>query len=242
MSRLDDGIEKFRVFGVFALLLYVLVFLPLWGIGVFEWKLFHSPARLVNKQVELCVADRNTEMQLFEPRYTMQQIFGSNESEVMKKIIVNEIKEGLKISAAGFKALSFNERERLIETWDNRPYWWEEIPEFTEGMSEEEKQTFREFRELEIERRSETADIYLNMVNEEIAENEKINEANQRIAEANELAREKDALWNGLSVELRTETCLPKISEQMKALNIFSRVDRHIEQFEKNLSLIQVTR
>jgi hypothetical protein len=238
MSRLDDGIEKFGVFGVFALLLYVLVFLPLWGIGVFEWKLFHSPARLVNKQVELCVADRNTEMQLFEPRYTMQQIFGSNESEVMKQIIINEIKKGLEISDAGFKALSLNEQERLIETWDNRPYFWEEIPDFTE----EAKQVFRESREFQIERRSETAEIYLNMVNEEIAENEKINEANQRIAEANELAREKDALWNGLSVELRTETCLPKISEQMKALNIFSRVDRHIEHFEKNLSLIQVTR
>lgn len=238
MSRLDDGIEKFRVFGVFALLLYVLVFLPLWGLGVFEWKLFHSSARLVNKQVELCVADRNTEMQLFEPRYTMQQIFGSNESEVMKQIIINEIKKGLEISDAGFKALSLNEQERLIETWDNRPYFWEEIPDFTE----EAKQVFRESREFQIERRSETAEIYLNMVNEEIAENEKINEANQRLAEANELAREKDALWNGLSVELRTETCLPKISEQMKALNIFSRVDRHIEQFEKNLSLIQVTR
>lgn len=235
-------IGKFAGFGVFALLQCVFVFLPLWGLGVFEWKLFHSSARLVNKQVELCVADRNTEMQLFEPRYTVQQLFGSNESEVMKQIIIDEIEEELEISAAGFKALSLNEQERLIETWDNRPYWWEEIPEFTEGMSEEEKQTLREIRELVIERRSERAEIYLNMVNEEIAENEKINEANQRIAEANELAREKDALWNGLSVELRTETCLPKISEQMKALNIFSRVDRHIEQFEKNLSLIQVTR
>jgi hypothetical protein len=238
MSRLDDGIQKFGVFGTFAMLFYVLVCLPLWELGVFEWKLFHSSARLVKEQVEICVADRNTEMQLLEPHHLMQEMYGSNEAAIVKRLIANEVMEGLEISEAGFNALSSTEKNRLIETWDNRPFVWEENPEM--NFTDEVKESFRNIRKIKIKRRSETAKFLTSIVAEEITENDEAKEANQRRVEANKQARKEDAMWNGLEKEKRLEVCMPEIKKRTKELYFFSRVDRYREKFNEDLATIQI--
>ena len=110
MSRLGDGAEKFGAIVFVAMFLYMLVFLPLLMLGVFEWKLFHSTTALVQKQTDLCVADKNTEVELLELEYLVQELFGSNEAEVLRGIIVAEIQTELEISEEGFKALSLTEK------------------------------------------------------------------------------------------------------------------------------------
>ena len=238
MSRLDHGIEIFGVVGTFALLIYVLVYLPLWMLGVFEWKLFHSSARLVNEQVELCVADKNTEMQLLEPSHRMQEMYGSNEAAIVKRLITDEIMEGLDISEAGFNALSSAEQNRLIETWDNRPFMWEEFPELS--FTREDKERLQNLRKWEIRYRLKTAKQVFIQVTEEISENEEIKEANQRRVEANKQARKEDAVWNGLEQEKRLEVCMPEIQKRTRELNYFSRVDRYREKFSEDLATIQM--
>ena len=238
MSRLDNGIEIFGLVAALALLLWPLLLV----FGVFEWWLFYSPARLLNEQIELCVADKNTEAKLLKPRNVFQEDFGSNETEIYRGIIVGEIQTELEISEEGFKALSLTEQNRLIENWDSRPYWWEEIPELVKSMSEEDKQTHRGFREKEIEIRSKLAKIKLNLVNKEIAENDEIKEANQRRVEANKQARKEDAVWNSLEKEKRLEVCLPEIQKRTSELHYFSRVDHYLSNFKREVVAIQVVR
>ncbi|MDA8712558.1 hypothetical protein N9M79_02955 [Alphaproteobacteria bacterium] len=238
MSRLDDRIEIFGVVGTFALLIYVLVFLPLWGLGVFEWKLFYSSARLVDEQVELCVADRNTEAELLILRYDAQEDFGSNEAEIFRGMIADEIQKELEISEEGFKALSLTEQNRLIENWDSRPFIWEKIPEI--NFTEESKERERNMREFEIEARMNAASFFAKIVAEEIADNEKRKEINKRIIEDNKQARKEDAVWNGLEQEKRVEVCMPEIEKRTRELNFFSRVDRYREKFSEDLATIQV--
>ena len=125
---------------------------------------------------------------------------------------------------------------------DSRPYWWEERPELAKSTSEEDKQIAIEIREFGMEIRSQTTENYLDMVNKEKADNEELKETNKKRAEANELARKKDALWNGLNKEKRLEICLPEIQKRTKELYFFNSVDRYLNNFEREVVAIQVAR
>lgn len=206
----------------------------------FDWKLFHSSESLINKQVELCVADKNTEVELLEPRYYLQKQFGSNKAGILRKLIIDEIMGELDISEKGFNALSSTEQNRLMETWDTRPYIWEESPELS--FTEEGKESIRNLRKLKIRLRSEKAEGFLKIVAKEIAENEEIKKANQRRVEANKQARKEDAVWNSLEKEKRLEVCLPEIQKRTRELYFFSRVDRYLSNFKREVVAIQVVR
>ena len=243
LKELISGVgDHLKTVFLMSPLLYVLIFLPAYAFGITEWKLFHSSTRLVKEQVEICVAERNTEVELLKPTHLMQEWLGSNETAIVKRIIINEIIEGLEISEAGFNALSSTEQNRLIETWDNRPFWWEKLPELTESKREEYKQSSKEHRRIEIKIRSRLAKVYLDIVNKEIADNEEIREANQRRVEANKQARKEDAVWNSLEKEKRLEVCMPEIQKRVKELYFFSPVDRYRAKFNSDLATIQVVK
>ena len=80
------------------------------------------------------------------------------------------------------------------------------------------------------------------MVNKEKADNEKLKETNKKRAEAKELARKKDALWNGLNKEKRLQICLPEIQKRTKELYFFNSVDRYLNNFKREVVAIQVDR